>query len=125
MSSRATSRCPACRAYSLEQVEQDALEGRWVGALPALTRPPHVAQLVRPHNRGGNAPLPLQSTHQIRRVLGVGDVPATVLRISPGLRDRLAFKPPHEPAPLDVRQVLHELEDRPARGQHTRSELIV
>ncbi len=43
----------------LQQVKQDALEGRWVGALPTLTRPPDVAQIVRSRDRRGNGPLRL------------------------------------------------------------------
>ena len=47
----------------LQQVKQDALESRWVGALPALTWPTDVGQRVRSHDRGGDGPLRLKSTH--------------------------------------------------------------
>ena len=62
----------------LQEMEQDPLESRRGGAFPTLSWPPDVGQLVRPHDRRGDGSLRLQGTHQVRPVLRVADVPATV-----------------------------------------------
>lgn len=70
-------------------------------------------------------PLSAQRAHEVGHILLVRDVPATVLRVAPRLRDGLAFETPHEPAPFDVGQVLDELERRPVRLQHACPQLVL
>jgi len=63
----------------LQEMEHDPLESGRGGAFPTLSWPPDVGQLVRPHDSRGDGSPRLRSTHQVRPVLRVGDVPATVL----------------------------------------------
>ncbi len=63
----------------LQKMEQDPLESGRCSAFPTLPWPPDVRQLVHPHDRRGDVSLRLQGTDQVRPILRVGDVPATVL----------------------------------------------
>ncbi len=99
----------------LQQVEQDPLQGRRVGAVPAFTGLAHVVEVVG----GDDGPAPLGLIAQVSQQGGgrfvVGDVPAAAVAVGPRVTHTAALKAPLEPAQLDVAQVLEQLKGRPAR----------
>jgi len=109
----------------LNQVEQDALEGCGWPTLPARARPSDVRQLVGLHHQAATCALRLEGVHEVSQALIAGDVPTFVPGVAPRLRDRLALEALHQPAELDIGQVLEQLQRRPSGRKPARSQLVV
>jgi hypothetical protein len=101
----------------LDQVEQDPLEGGRVGAVPAGTGPAHLVEVVGGADDAAAFGLAAQVGEQRGRGFLVGDGPAIAVAVGPWVADVAAFEAPLKPAPLDVAQVLEQLEGRPAGRQ--------
>jgi hypothetical protein len=98
----------------LEQVEQDPLQGRGVGAVPAVAGLADLIEIVGLHDGAGPPGLVEQVGHEAGQVLlGLGR-PAAVGAVAPRVGDGAALEAPFEPAQLDVTQVLGQLQRRPA-----------
>ena len=98
----------------LEQVEEDAFQGRGVGAFPAGAGLAYLVQGMGLDDGVGAGGLVAEVGEQ-----GVGGVagskgPAVVGAVGPGVGEVLALEAPLEPAALDVTQVLEQLKRGPA-----------
>ena len=106
----------------LEQVEQDPLQGRRVGADPAFTGLAHLGQIVG----GDDGPAPRGLAGQVGQEAGQrlvrADGPAVAVAIAPRVADVAALESPLQPAQLDVAQVLGQLQRRPAGRESAAAE---
>jgi len=75
---------PDVAGVLLNQVEQDALEGRGWRTLPALARSSDVRQLVGLHHQAATRTLRLKGLHEVGQALIAGDVPTLVPVINSG-----------------------------------------
>ena len=107
----------------LEQVEQDPVQGRRVGAAPAVAGLADLVQVVGLDDGAGPPGLVVQVGQQARQGLPGSDVPAAVLGIGPRVGEGAALEAPLEPAQLDVAQVFGQLQRRPAGGQPAAGQL--
>jgi hypothetical protein len=106
----------------LEQVEQDPLEGRRVGTVPALAQLAHLVERVGGDDGAAPRGLDVQPVQQRGGRLFGPDGPAALraaLVVSPRVAHVPALEAPLQPAQLDVAQVLDQFERRPARRQPT------
>jgi hypothetical protein len=107
----------------LEQVEQDPLQGRRVGAAPAVTGFPDVVEIVGLDDDPAPGGLLAQVSEEAREVLAGAEVPAAALAVGPRIADVTALEAPLQPAQLDVAQVLDQFERRPAGRQPATAQL--
>jgi predicted RNA-binding Zn-ribbon protein involved in translation (DUF1610 family) len=107
----------------LEQVEQDPLQGRGVGAGPAVAGFADLAEIVGFDDGAGPPGLVEQVGHEAGQgLLGPGR-PAAVGAVAPRVSDRAALEAPLEPAQLDIAQVLGQLQRRPAGREPAAAQL--
>src|SRR4051794_26581357 len=98
----------------LEQVEQDPLERRWLGTVPAGAGPADRGQVVALyHGPGASGPGPERRNELLGWLVG-RDVPTAVALVPPRLGDLPTLEPPLQPAHLHEREVPDELEGCPA-----------
>ena len=107
----------------LEQVEQDPLQGRGVGASPAVAGLPDLVETVGLHDGTGPPGLVEQVGHEAGQGLLRADGPAVAVAVAPRVGELAALEAPLEPAQLDVAQVLDQLQRRPAGRQPAAAQL--
>ena len=101
----------------LEQVEQDPLQGRRVGAVPAVAGLADLGQVVGLDDGPAPPGLIAQVIQEAGERLVRTHVPAIAIAVGPRVADVMALEAPLEPAQLDIAQVLDQLERGPAGQQ--------
>ena len=112
---------PEVAGVLLHQVEQHAFEGRGVGTFPTRSWPSRLGQVMSHDDGPAALALSSQRGHQLFQRLSFGDVPPVAAPVAPRVGDRATFEAPLEPAQLDIREVLEQLQRRPPRRQRTLS----
>jgi hypothetical protein len=101
----------------LDQVEQDPLQGRGVRAVPALTGLAHLVEVMGGDDGAAAFGLVAEVSEERGGCFFVSGGPAIAIAVGPGVTHVAAFETPLKPAPLNVAQVLEQLQGRPARRQ--------
>ena len=107
----------------LDQVEQDPLQGRGIGARPAVAGFPDLVEIVGFDDGAGPSGLVEQAGQEAGQGLPGPGRPAAAGAIAPRIRDGAALEAPFEPAQLDVAQVLGQLQRRPAGREPAAAQL--
>jgi tetratricopeptide (TPR) repeat protein len=108
----------------LDEVEQDPLERGRRFAVPPVAGLPGLGEVVALDDRAAAASPAGQRGEQLIEGLIRRDMPTAVPLVAPGVADRAPLEAPLQPAELDVREVLEELQRRPARGETAPAQLI-
>ncbi len=101
----------------LQQVEQDPLKRRRIGAVPPLARLADLIQVMGLHDGPGPRGLGVQGRDQPGECLLRSDVPAVIAAVTPGIGDIAAFEALFEPPHLHEGEVLEQPERCPAGRQ--------
>jgi hypothetical protein len=98
----------------LEKMEQDALEGRRISAVPARTGLAYRLELVGADDLAGAKSLRAEQPDEVIARHILIDEPSAISVVAPRVLNLLTLEAPLQPSHLDEREVPNELEWRPA-----------